>query len=117
MKRMPIAKLTRGSAELMVYYDDYQDDIENDTVPSHLSYPLPDYTLEGDEDLIWDFENFVNNHGELLMYYAPMPWSKARRVAYAFAQEKEKEISYKDIFPKKEYEKFTKISQNPNIRY
>jgi hypothetical protein len=87
---MPIAKLTRGSAELMVYYDDYQDDIENDTVPSHLSYPLPDYTLEGDEDLIWEFEDFVSDNGRQICCreHFPVSWSKASRFACLFAQAK-----------------------------
>jgi hypothetical protein len=41
MKRIPVAKLIRGQAEAIVYYDDYSEDIESDMIPSHLSYPLP----------------------------------------------------------------------------
>ncbi|MDR2438583.1 MAG: hypothetical protein LBE12_04315 [Planctomycetaceae bacterium] len=32
MQHIPVAKLTRGSAVLMVYYDDYWEDIANDTM-------------------------------------------------------------------------------------
>ncbi|MDR2439829.1 MAG: hypothetical protein LBE12_10730 [Planctomycetaceae bacterium] len=97
--------MTRGSAELMVYYDDYQDDIENDTVPSHLSYPLPTYTLEGDEDLIWDFERFVNKNGRRICCreHFLSSWSKARRFSQLFAAEND-DINYECLVPKEEFD-------------
>jgi hypothetical protein len=99
MKRMPIAKLTRDSAELMVYYDDYQDDIENDTMPPHLHYPLPDYTLEGDPDLIKEFDYFVylNEDSISVRNHFLYSWSKAKRFSRLFAEENN--IHYECLAP------------------
>jgi hypothetical protein len=103
MRRIPIAELTRDSAKLMVYYDDYQDDIENNTMPPHLSYPLPDYTLEGDADLIEEFEDFVNeNDGHIsCRYHFRLSWSKAHVLAQLFA-EGNSDLKYENLVPEEE---------------
>jgi hypothetical protein len=116
MKRIPIAKLTRGSSELTVYYDDYWDDIDSksDDELSDLPDPLPDYTIKGDKDLVQEFEDFVLGNQKILRWYAPMPWSKAGHLSDVFA--KEKGIDSECILPKK-YEEMSRVKNDSNIRY
>jgi hypothetical protein len=114
MKRIPVAKLIRGKAEAIVYCDDYWDDIESDNPPSDIPDPLPKYGIEGDDDLVSEFEDFVSQNGKLLREYAPMPWSIAGRLSGAFA--KEKNIDREYILPK-EYKERSHINKKPNICY
>jgi hypothetical protein len=111
MKRIPVTKLIRGQAEAIVYYDDYQEEIELDNVPSHLSYPLPEYTIEGDKDLVDEFNDFVSQ-SNLCGEHFPMPWSKAGGLAYRFAQEKGIEREY--ILPK-EYKELSNRPHKPGV--
>jgi hypothetical protein len=113
MKRIPVTKLIRGQAEAIVYYDDYQEEIELDNVPSHLSYPLPEYTIEGDKDLVEEFNDFVSQSDDILFgEHFPMPWSKAGRLTYLFA--KENGVEEEDILPK-EYDELLNRPHKPGV--
>jgi hypothetical protein len=112
MKRIPVAKLTRRQAEVIVYYDDYQEDIELDNVPSHLSYPLPEYTIEGDKNLVEEFNDFAFYNEKSPSGHYPMPWSKACSLSYRFSIDND--IDYEDILPK-EYQKPSNRPHKPGV--
>ncbi|MDR0337960.1 MAG: hypothetical protein LBI18_12815 [Planctomycetaceae bacterium] len=115
MKRIPVIKLIREQAEAIIYYDDYWDDIERDYGPEesfpNLPNPLPEYTIEGDEGLVAEFEVFVyqNDRTISIREHFPMAWSKAGRLGYLFAQEKGIKQEY--ILP----EEYKQLVNQPNI--
>jgi hypothetical protein len=106
MKRVPIAKLTRGQETAMVYFDDYDWEEESPD-------PIPPYIIEGDEDLVLDFNHFVFKSKDILYReHFPMAWSKACRIAYLFSTKNN--IGFEDLLPE-EYEALSKIPIKPGV--
>jgi len=116
MNRIPIARLTRGEAVIVVYFDDYFDDYCED-LPNLPPYPPPEYTAVGDKFLKREFEDFVDFDGLYLRLpneYYPYPWSKASSESYRFA--KSTGCKHEDIFPQTLQDEVDK-AYNPNTLY
>ena len=98
MNRIPVAKLTLDDAVIVVYYDDYWDDISTDPIPPHVPLPPPQYAVVGDRLLQRRFEDFADNYGDTPSGYEPYAWSRASVLAGAFAREYK--CVHENIFPK-----------------
>ena len=86
MNRIPIARLTRGEAVIVVYFDDYFDDY-CEGLPNLPPYPPPEYTAIGDKFLKREFEDFAETIERPPSGHYPYPWSKASVLAGLFAKE------------------------------
>ena len=112
MNRIPVARLTRGDAVIVVCYDDYWDDISTDPIPPHVPLPPPEYSVAGDRFLKREFEDFADDYGK--HGYQPYSWSRARTLAWEFS--KEFNGVYEDIFPQELIDE-VKREYDPNKIY
>ncbi|GHT42992.1 hypothetical protein FACS189443_6540 [Planctomycetales bacterium] len=95
MRKIPIAKISKGSETIGVFYSDYYtDDDDINDAPS--SVPL--YEVEGSEALKEEFLEYARRNEESPSGHYPYAWSAAGSISYRFAAETG--YQYKDMFPK-----------------
>ena len=113
MNRIPIARLTRGEAVIVVYFDDYFDDY-CEGLPNLPPYPPEEYTAVGDNCLRRVFDDFAETYGRSPSGHDPYPWSRASVLAGAFSEEFD--CVHENIFPQTLQDEVDK-AYNPNTLY